>query len=329
MGSIKEWQPYRFKVSIIREDKNAMSIKLIKEKKKEEKEKKEDYRPISGFFHLVKYMNTNMYIAITSEKQKFVKKALMRFFESYYSEASRLHINSTQIQQLLDSIKQKTNCDIITDRVVAYSRIDKRKKIILGRRQRLKESDLRWTEEDYQISFRKAAENDQWIHNINFYGQSNGKVAFEASISRDGLLKCNGNVKQLFDIVSGELLNVGKKNADIFSNKSRLENNGNIQPIAVVYPNDIFEDAEQNKKLIKAISEFPHSSYSVYHGNPYLHLSLVDYADGSSYDVWVVSSDKIIIVPQLRATFNSLSRFCEHVFKRFQEGRLTEFKVSQ
>jgi hypothetical protein len=98
-----------------------------------------------------------------------------------------------------------------------------------------------------------------------------------------------------------------------------MENNGEIRPVFIEYSNNIFENVEQNKRLIKSLSEFPKSSYSVYHGNPYLHMSMVDYCDGSSYDIWVVSSNRLIIIPQLRATFNSLSRLCEHILKRFME----------
>ena len=86
----------------------------------------------------------------------------------------------------------------------------------------------------------------------------------------------------------------------------------------------MFKDVKQNKRLIKAISELPKSTYTLYHGNPYVHASLVDYYDGSSYDIWVLSEDKITIVPQIKASFSSMSRLCEHIFKKFREGEIKE-----
>lgn len=319
--SIKAWQPYRFSLDLLEEKNNILTIKLSKEIKREKR------YFISGVFNLIRYPNKNLYVAVTFEKQKFVKNVLMNFFENYYSESSRLHLTSNQIQDILDNIKERLNCEIITDRVVSYSRLNKRKYIVTGKKPRFKESDLRWTEEDYKISFKKAAENDQWVDKISFYTLKENKILFYASLSREGLFKCDAKVKDFYKIVSGYLLNISKKNVDIFSNKSRLENKGDIRPIAIEYSVNVFDSIEQNKKLIKTLSEFPKSSYSVYHGNPYLHVSLVDYVDGSSYDIWVASANKIIIIPQLRATFNSISRLCEHILKRFLEGKIVELGV--
>jgi hypothetical protein len=315
--SIKEWLPYKYSLSFLEENDNIFTIKITRKIKK-------DYS-ISGIFNLIKY--DNIYVAITHEKQDFVKDVLIRFFENYYSETSRLHLTSGQIQSILDKVKEKLDCDIITDRVISYSRINKRKIVIPGKSPRSKESDLRWTEEDYKISFRRAAENDQWIDKITFYTQREGKILFHASLSREGLMKCNKNIKEFYNIITKYLIDIGQRNINIFSNKSRLENDGEIKPLTIEYQSNVFDNIEQNKKLIKVISEFPKSSYSIYHGNPYLHMSLVDYADGSSYDLWVVSNDKLIIVPQIRATFNSLSRLCEHILKRFLEGKISELKV--
>jgi hypothetical protein len=219
------------------------------------------------------------------------------------------------------------DCDIITERVISYSRIDQSKIISPGLKNRKKESDLRWTEESYKSSFQRAAENDQWVDKISFYAQKEDKILFSASLSREGLFKCSKNAKDFYKIVGEELVKIGNKNVSLFSNRSRSENKGKIKPISIQYPSNVFEDVKQNRRLINALSEFPKSSYSVYHGNPYLHLSMVDYIDGSSYDIWVLSSDKIVIVPQIRSTFNSLSRLCEHILKKFQEGNIMELTV--
>jgi hypothetical protein len=279
---------------------------------------------ISGEFYLIRYENTDIYIAMSFDKQKFINSVLMPFFDNY-SELSRLHITSKQIQIILDDMKSVLDCEIISDRIIAYGRLDKNK-ITIRRKQRLKESDVRWTEEEYKTSFTRAAENDQWIDKIYFYAQKDDKIIFNASLSRSGFFRCDKNAKEFYKILSNHLLTIGKQNTDIFDKKSRMENNGEIRPVFIEYSNNIFENVEQNKRLIKSLSEFPKSSYSVYHGNPYLHMSMVDYCDGSSYDIWVVSSNRLIIIPQLRATFNSLSRLCEHILKRFMEGKLGEMR---
>ena len=60
------------------------------------------------------------------------------------------------------------------------------------------------------------------------------------------------------------------------------------------------------------------------HGNPYIHMSVADYTDGSSYDLWVVNPKRIVIVPQIRATEGSLSRLTNHIFEQFKEGEIIE-----
>ncbi len=320
---IKEWLPYRYSLWFLEEHDELITVKISREIRGREK------RHISGNFNLMRYKNTNIYIALTHEKQEFVKKVLSKFFGNFYSESSRLHLTSGQIQDILDLIKEKMDCRIITDRVISYSRLDRERFVIIGKKPRLKESDVRWTEEDYKESFRRAAENDQWIDRISFYTQRGDNLLFHASLSREGLFECDNKVKEFYETITEYLLGVGRRSIDLYSNRSRMENNGEIKPIVIEYPNNIFENLQQNKKLIKVISEFPKSSYSVYHSNPYVHLSLVDYVDGSSYDLWVVSADRLVIVPQIRATFNSLSRLCEHVLKRFSEGRIDELKVKK
>jgi hypothetical protein len=320
---IKEWLPYRYNLCLLEEHSELITAEISRKIGGREK------RYISGNFNLVRYRNTDIYIAITHEKQEFIKKVLSRFFENFYSESSRLHLTSRQIQDILDLIKDKMDCRIITDRVISYSRLDKERFVIVGKKPRLKESDVRWTEEDYKTSFVRAAENDQWIDRISFYTQQENRLLFHASLSREGLFECDNKVKDFYEIITGYLLGIGKRSINLYSNKSRMENNGEIKPIVIEYSNNIFENSEQNKKLIKVISEFPRSSHSVYHSNPYTHVSLVDYVDGSSYDLWVVSVDRLIIVPQIRATFNSLSRLCEHILKRFSEGKIDELKVKR
>ena len=74
---IKDWTPYRYELSVLEEHTNLTTFKITKQINKDKK------ISISGIFNLIKLENSNIYIAITYEKQKFVKSVLMRFFENY------------------------------------------------------------------------------------------------------------------------------------------------------------------------------------------------------------------------------------------------------
>jgi hypothetical protein len=56
-----------------------------------------------------------------------------------------------------------------------------------------------------------------------------------------------------------------------------------------------------------------------------VNVSLVDYLDGSSFDVWVLSNKEITLVPQLRASEASIARLMNHIFEKFGEGIIKEY----
>ena len=68
----------------------------------------------------------------------------------------------------------------------------------------------------------------------------------------------------------------------------------------------------------------PHITLSVYHSSSYVHMSLVDYMDGSSFDIWILSTRQIVVVPQMRATHTSIARLTNHIFERFGEGSVAD-----
>lgn len=68
------------------------------------------------------------------------------------------------------------------------------------------------------------------------------------------------------------------------------------------------------------------ASISVFHGNPYMHLGVIDYFDGSVFDLWVLSVNQLIIVPQIKGSVPSIRRVVSHVFESFAEGEVKDFK---
>ena len=326
---IKEWVPENFKVNYLEENENLVTLKIIRTFN--------SGKVIEGNLNLVKIGNSDTYVAISYDSSKFVKEVMIPFFNHFYSNTSKLNISSEQIKKILDNLKDKIGGEITTDRVISYSRIKNKSIDLKGGvndeeenfHKRTRESDVRWTYEDYTSSFEKAAENDQWIDKITFSVKKNKEELFSGFLSREGLFKCNRNLKLFFDIIFDTVLKIGNDKIRAFKQRSRGDNKGNIKPICIEYSGNVFKDTEQNHRLIKAISEFPKSTYTLYHGNPYVHVSLVDYFDGSSYDLWVLSEDKITIVPQLKSSFSSISRLCEHIFKKFKEGEIKELVINQ
>jgi len=73
--------------------------------------------------------------------------------------------------------------------------------------------------------------------------------------------------------------------------------------------------------------KLPSSSVSILHGNPYVHLSILDYKDGSVFDIWVLSPDVITIVPQMKGTVAAIKRVINYIFDSYAEGQIREYST--
>jgi len=98
-------------------------------------------------------------------------------------------------------------------------------------------------------------------------------------------------------------------------------------PLQISYPIPVFEKPEGLRRLHQTIRSFPNATKAVYHSNPYFHASVADVSDGSSFDLWVLSPSRMLIVPQAKSTAPALDRIVSHIFTDFREGEITEFQI--
>jgi hypothetical protein len=141
------------------------------------------------------------------------------------------------------------------------------------------------------------------------------------AISRDGFFRFEFGFRDFYETVLEHGIDTFVRRTEQLSHRERAkEFQFRAKPLFIEFDTPIFRDKNQNKKLIEAIKTMPNSARSAVHDNPYLHLTVMDYLDKSNYDVWVLSDNRISIVPQTVCTVNSLSRFCDHISREFQEG---------
>lgn len=62
---------------------------------------------------------------------------------------------------------------------------------------------------------------------------------------------------------------------------------------------------------------------------PYFHASIADVLDGSSFDIWVASPSRILIVPQAKASATAFVRLISHIFSEFGEGDVAEYEADR
>ena len=97
------------------------------------------------------------------------------------------------------------------------------------------------------------------------------------------------------------------------------------EPLIVNFARKVFADPGNNGAHIDAIAAMPHAAIGEYHSNPCIHLSLVDYMDCSSYDIWVLVSNKLAIVPQFSAGGASMGGLANPLLERFGDATIEKY----
>ena len=82
-------------------------------------------KSIEGELYIMKYAD-GVYLCVTYENLDIVERLIFKFFDRYYIDAARLSITSKQIEEILDLLKTKFKCEITTDNIVSYSRLNKK-----------------------------------------------------------------------------------------------------------------------------------------------------------------------------------------------------------
>jgi hypothetical protein len=180
-----------------------------------------------------------------------------------------------------------------------------------------------WTDETHQAVFDKLAAEKKWLAGLRL--EVRGQSCGVGRIWRDATFSCESGFTLFFQSVVRFLGTSVAESRKFFDKRGRLANsNRGSRPVRIAYDEDVFADKKQNRRLLNTLRRLRDSSLSVYHPNPYFHASLVDYADGSSYDIWVTNPTSILVVPKRKATADSMERVCNFICDAFQEGDIQE-----
>ncbi len=306
-----------YKIDKKTETNDVLSFKLIRHIEKSN-------RSISGNMLVLRSKHPNVYFTVSDGNLEFIMLGMKRYFEELFPDVSTLKLSSKHLQTVLNNLERTSNFKIIADKTVANKRIYQNKR----------ESAVTYTGINFKEVFERASEEDRWIDKINFSAvkEDNDKRAMvmNAFLSRSSVYRVSNNFSLFYKNIISDMCGISQTLYLLYTDRSRRKHNEvqRAKPLAIEFGYAVFDQPKKNKQLIDALRELTNSSVSVIHGNPYLHASVVDFLDGSSYDLWVLSQNKIIIVPQLRATYSSINRICDHIFRKFSEGEVKEFEVA-
>jgi len=320
-GNIREelesWIPETFNVTI-KHRLPVFSMDIRKEF--------EERPPITVQATVVKYdTSTPIYLVVSDCTAVDFKHVVGKLLSKHYPNISKIFLTNNEMFSIFRGLEEETGCEIMVDSSIGKKRI--------WRPGKKKESQVTYTNAPYDEVFDEIISRDAWVQLIKFTAtkshivpeQVENTYAYSGVISRDCFFSIRGDFKPFIQHVIPRAVGFASARVEYLEERAKTASKPKPEPIVIRFDEQVFTDKSKNRRYIDAIAELEAASISEYHTNPYIHVSMLDYLDGSSYDIWVVSDDKMIIIPQYSATSASMGRLVNHVFQRIQEGKVEQY----
>jgi hypothetical protein len=277
------------------------------------------------FFVLQQPDLLNVFVAISVESTPFFRRALLPLFQGLYPTVMLTFVAHRKLKRLLDTFKAAgAYADLIITRAsqrLRHQEGTQTKKIM---------PMVSWPDMTLDEAFQWIEEHNGWFQSLEFEVMSRDRALAAIGITRQGIVKANALFSRAYQTFTIPVCKTIHANLKLFSRRARLERPDlSALPLVIDFEHDQFQDVEENRRLIEAMQLLKGASVSVLHGNPYVHLSILDYHDGSAFDLWVLDRQRLILVPQLKASIAAIKRLINHIFDDYAEGRLLDFTHPQ
>lgn len=277
----------------------------------------------SGRFFVLQHPDyPNVFVALTLESSVFFDRGLMPFLGGLYPKVLLTFVAHKRLRRLIEDFKERGGYQKII-----ITRASQRLRCQNGSDAEHVMPMVSWPKMSLTEAFEWVRQNNGWFQSIEFEIGDSERTLATISITRQGIVKANALLQRAYEMFTLPVCKTIHENITLFSRRARLARPDlSTSPLAIEFDTDMFSEVEENKRLIQAMRNMKTASVSVLHGNPYVHLSVLDYFDGSAFDLWVLDYRRIIIVPQLKATVPAIKRIINHVFDDYAEGRLSSYE---
>jgi hypothetical protein len=268
-------------------------------------------REINGRFIVFGNKKSGVWTALTSDGADFFNTGLVRFLELHRPEISRVYASTDEMRRIFETLSDDLRAEVFVQKAVLYSHLE--------------EGEVTFKKEPYRRLFAFAEAEDDYVDKVEFKLVTGRTTALHAFLSRDATLYYYaGRAGLVFSKIIPLLVEVATRKGRLFSNKARPLGEAVLNPIEIDYERDVLTSPQDNVRFVQALTKLDRGAVTVYHLNPYLHISFVDFVDGSSFSIYSGESDKVFIVPNFNCTVHSLMRIHEQINRDFQEGVLKE-----
>jgi hypothetical protein len=251
-------------------------------------------------------------------------QTLVRFLDARYPQLVPVYLSQRELIGSIKTLRHNTpDLDLRVREMSATEKIETE----TGKRKR---SVREWTDEDLDNLLIDVEDRRQIINSLrfDFHRRINDKVdvipTLSCKVTRKAIVEISGKFAVAWKTVIADVVAAGAAKLKFFSKRGLRDRNYSASPLAIHFKRQVFDDLGEVHRFVDVIRKYPHSAYAVEHGNPYAHLQLSDRYDGSSFELWAVTSDEILVVPRLRATEGAVERLIHYIYDEFREGEVTD-----
>lgn len=264
---------------------------------------------------------SDVWIVITPEDTKLFRNSVEKLSRLCFPWSWRPNYSSKALSNIVTSATESADVtDVRMLECVVRSIIPDNSSSKSVRSERV------WTDEIASEVFLRVHEEGKWFSSVQCSLINQGNDVARFTLNRVGEIGILNNIGLINRSIIQKACEHATNDAKFLRNRSRESSTTHTAtPVIIQYDDAIFEDKEQNHRLISVLQSFPKSSVSIIHGNPYVRASLTDYRDGSGYAIWVLSTDRILIRPKTRSTEASFVSLCNHICDEFKEGSLSDY----
>lgn len=312
----------RFYEININDEAKSIEFGLVKEKNQDQF--------ISGTIAVLPGISEHVSRIFTVSFSQFWIYGIKKLVQSLYPQAIPLFFTQEEIYKSLKMLETAIGQNKRI-RITEATLKEKRKNNNVAKR-KLHDTFREWINKPVDDCFQEATEKNQWFSSISFdIEQTKSESQFyrkfaAGKVNKKGYFSYTYHQSLFSNNLIAPLEKFSINRISQLSGRGLIERNFlPASPLEIKYPLDLFSDIEEIRKFGRTISKYPYSTQAVLHGNPYYHSYISDFRDGSSFEVWILSPSRILLIPQVKATAQAFQRLVSFIFYEFKEGVINEY----
>ena len=264
--------------------------------------KSRSHDAINGVLAILPGSQPNTSRITTVSYSNFWIYAMQPFRRKLYPDGMPLFFRQEEIELALVSLEESLGQDFhvrIADVTSKEERSSDNRAI-----RKSYDTERRWTDLPIQDVFSQAKERGQWFTGLRFLinkKKRDSDVFYQVGsgrLNKYGEISFDSYYSEIASALLGSLELNAVQRLHLFEKRGIRERGYKpSKPIEISYDYEAFGQVEEVRRFGKVVSAFPNSTKAVFHSNPYYHASIADFLDGSSFDVWVLSSSRVVIIP--------------------------------